>query len=186
MRRRRRSPRKRIWQKLGDEGVVIIDPATGTGNFVVNLLRRAHDRNRRNFEDFYKKRLFANEVMLMPYYIASLNIEHEYYQLTGRAVPFEGLCFVDTLDLARERQMSFFNEANTERVERQKAADINVIIGNPPYNVGQLNENDNNKNRKYDVIDKRIRRDLRQRFQTPLNKNQPSAMPMFKLFSLGG
>ncbi len=144
-------------KKLGDEGVVIIDPATGTGNFVVNLLRRAHQRNLREFEDFYRERLFANEVMLMPYYIASLNIEREYYELTGRAAPFEGLCFVDTLDLARERQMTFLTEANTERVERQKAADINVIIGNPPYNVGQLDENDNNKNRKYDVIDKRIR-----------------------------
>lgn len=144
-------------KKLGDEGVVVIDPATGTGNFVVNLLRRAYQHNFRQFEDFYKERLFANEVMLMPYYIASLNIEREYYDLTGRAAPFEGLCFVDTLDLARERQMTFLTEANTERVERQKAADINVIIGNPPYNVGQLNENDNNKNRKYDVIDKRIR-----------------------------
>ena len=144
-------------KKLGDEGVTVIDPCTGTGNFVVNILRRAHQRNLRQFEDFYKKRLFANEVMLMPYYIASLNIEHEYFELTGKREAFEGLCFVDTLDLARGRQMTFLTEANTERVERQKAADINVIIGNPPYNVGQLNENDNNKNRKYDVIDKRIR-----------------------------
>ena len=144
-------------KKLGDEGVVIIDPATGTGNFVVNLLRRAHKRNLREFENFYRERLFANEVLLMPYYIASLNIEHEYFQLTGKTQPFEGLCFVDTLDLARERQMTFLTEANTERVERQKNADINVIIGNPPYNVGQVNENDNNKNRAYDVIDKRIR-----------------------------
>ncbi|MCY4145452.1 MAG: N-6 DNA methylase [Chloroflexi bacterium] len=143
--------------KLGDEGVILIDPATGTGNFVINLLRRAHQRNLRNFERFYTERLFANEVMLMPYYIASLNIEREYYELAGRAAPFAGLCFVDTLDLARERQMTFLTEANTERVERQKAADINVIIGNPPYNVGQLNENDNNKNRKYDVVDGRIR-----------------------------
>ena len=143
--------------KLGDEGVTVIDPATGTGNFIVNILRRAYQRNTRNFEDFYKKRLFANEVMLMPYYIASLNIEHEYFELTGKKEAFEGLCFVDSLDLARNRQMTFLTEANTERVERQKNADINVIIGNPPYNVGQLNENDNNKNRKYDVIDKRIR-----------------------------
>ena len=144
-------------KKLGDEGVILIDPATGTGNFVVNLLRRASERNPRHFEDFYRHRLFANEVMLMPYYIASLNIEHQYYELTGAARPFSGLCFVDTLDLARGRQLTFFNEANTERVERQKAAEINVIIGNPPYNVGQINENDNNKNRKYDVIEKRIR-----------------------------
>ncbi len=149
--------RTEFGKKLGDEGIVIIDPATGTGNFVVNLLRRAYKRNLRQFEDFYRQRLFANEVMLMPYYIASLNIEREYYELTGKAAPFEGLCFVDTLDLARERQLTFFNEKNTERVERQKNADINVIIGNPPYNVGQVNENDNNKNRKYDVIDKRIR-----------------------------
>ena len=144
-------------KKLGDEGVTVIDPATGTGNFVVNLLRRTHKRNLRNFEDFYRERLFANEVMLMPYYIASLNIEHAYYELTGKTQPFEGLCFVDTLDLARERQLTFFNEKNTERVERQKAAHINVIIGNPPYNVGQMNESDNNKNRTYDVIDNRIR-----------------------------
>ena len=158
---------KEFGKKLGDEGVVIIDPATGTGNFVVNLLRRAHQRNLRNFEEFYRERLFANEVMLMPYYIASLNIEHEYYELTGRAQPFEGLCFVDTLDLARERQMTFLTEANTERVERQKNADINVIIGNPPYNVGQVNENDNNKNRKYDVIDTAHPRELIPKIQKP-------------------
>ena len=77
-------------KKLGDEGVVIIDPATGTGNFVVNLLRRAHKRNLRNFEEFYRERLFANEVMLMPYYIASLNIEHEFFELTGTRPTFRG------------------------------------------------------------------------------------------------
>ena len=66
---------------LGDESVLIIDPATGTGNFVVNLLRRAHSRNPRSFEDFYKHRIFANEVLFMPYYIASLNVEHEYVAL---------------------------------------------------------------------------------------------------------
>lgn len=150
-------------KKLGDEGVVVIDPATGTGNFVVNLLRRAYQRNLRNFEEFYQERLFANEVMLMPYYIASLNIEREYYELMGKVLPFEGLCFVDTLDLAsirdmdQQTQQSFLTEKNAERVERQRKADINVIIGNPPYNVGQLNENDNNKNRKYAVVDQRIR-----------------------------
>ena len=148
---------KEFGAKLGDEGVILIDPATGTGNFAVNLLRRAFERSPRNFEDFYKQRLFANEVMLMPYYIASLNIEHQYWELTGKAEAFPGLCFVDTLDLARNRQLTFFTQANAERVERQKDADINVIIGNPPYNVGQINENDNNKNRRYDVIEKRIR-----------------------------
>ena len=145
-------------KRLGDPGIVVIDPATGTGNFVVQLLRHVHANNNRQLRDFYCERLFANEVMLMPYYIASLNIEHCYHELAGGGrLAFEGLCFVDTLDLARERQLTYLTEANTARVNRQKAADINVIIGNPPYNVGQVNENDNNKNRKYDVIDKRIR-----------------------------
>ncbi len=72
--------------------------------------------------------------------------------------PFEGICFADTLELAeRRRQMSLFVEENTERVEREKDAQIMVVIGNPPYNVGQVNENDNNKNRRYPVIDGRIR-----------------------------
>ncbi len=145
-------------KKLGDDDVYIIDPATGTGNFVVNLLRCAYISNPRHFERFYREQLFANEVMLMPYYIASLNIEHEYYDLTGQYESFEGICFVDTLDLAEGTQMrfSFMTEENTARVERQKQAPITVIIGNPPYNVGQINENDNNKNRKYEVVDKRV------------------------------
>ncbi len=146
--------------RLGDEGVCVIDPCTGTGNFVVNLLGRVARENRRELENFYRERLFANEVMLMPYYIASLNIEHEYYRLSGRYEAFEGICFVDTLDLAEgdmPEMFTEFSERNSARVERQKAAKINVVIGNPPYNVGQLNENDNNKNRKYEVVDRRIR-----------------------------
>src|SRR5260221_13822729 len=140
---------------LGDEDVVILDPATGTGNFVVNMLRRA---NKADLPQLYRERLFANEIMLLPYYIAALNIEHAYYDLTGQYESFEGLCFVDTLDLAEGKQMSFsfMTEKNTERVERQKKAPITVIIGNPPYNVGQINENDNNKNRTYEIIDKRV------------------------------
>ncbi|MBN2304908.1 MAG: N-6 DNA methylase [Anaerolineae bacterium] len=139
---------------LGDDGVTVLDPCTGTGNFIVNLLRRIEPRH---LETAYKEQLFANEVMLLPYYIASLNIEHEYRDRTGKYQPFEGLCFVDTLDLAEGRQLPLFAEKNTARVDREKRAPITVIIGNPPYNVGQINENDNNKNRTYDVVDKRIR-----------------------------
>jgi predicted helicase len=146
-------------KSLWHEDVCIIDPATGTGNFIVNLLRRIKARRPDKLEDVYQNRLFANEVMLMPYYIASLNIEHEFMDLSGHYAPFEGLCFVDTLDLAEGEQMKFdfMTEKNTQRVERQKGAPITVIIGNPPYNVGQINENDNNKNRAYAVIDGRIR-----------------------------
>src|SRR6266487_4441804 len=138
---------------LSSEGVKILDPATGTGNFVVNILRRIH---RRDLKRKYHAELYANEIMLLPYYIASLNIEHAYYDLTGEYEPFEGICFTDTLDLAESQQLALFAEQNTERVQRQKDAEITVIIGNPPYNVGQRNENENNKNRKYPVVDKRI------------------------------
>ena len=142
-------------KKLGDPGVNILDPCTGTGNFIVNLIGRIP---KRDLPRMYREQLFANEVMLMPYYIAALNIEHAYYERTGEYEPFEGLCFVDTLDLAeaKQRTFGFMTERNTERVQRQKETPITVVIGNPPYNVGQLNENDNNKNRKYDVVDKRI------------------------------
>jgi len=88
-----------------------------------------------------------------------LNIEHAFFEQTGTYEPFEGLCFVDTLDMAQHAQseLGFMTARNTERVERQRSAPITVVIGNPPYNMGQASENDNNKNRKYDVIDKRIR-----------------------------
>ena len=140
---------------LASPGVNVLDPCTGTGNFIVNLLRRVEPRD---LPGVYRGRLFANEVMLLPYYIAAQNIEHEYYELTGTYEPFGGLCFVDTLELAEAEQgvLSFMSEENTARVGRQKAAPITVVIGNPPYNVGQLNENDNNKNRKYKVIDRRV------------------------------
>jgi len=143
-------------KKLGDPGVHILDPCTGTGNFIVNLVGRIP---KRHLPRMYREQLFANEVMLMPYYIAALNIEHAYYEATGEYEPFEGLCFVDTLDLAEAKQgtFPFMTERNTERVRRQKDAPITVVIGNPPYNVGQLHENDNNKNRKYPVVDDRIK-----------------------------
>ncbi|MGH9689311.1 MAG: type ISP restriction/modification enzyme, partial [Candidatus Acidiferrales bacterium] len=146
---------KEFGKSLSSPDVYIIDPCTGTGNFIVNLLRRME---RRNLPRMYRQQMFANEVMLLPYYIAALNIEHAYYEITGGYEPFEGLCFVDTLDLAEGSQsrLGFMTEANTQRVARQKQAPITVVIGNPPYNVGQLDENDNNKNRKYAVIDRRV------------------------------
>ena len=142
---------------LSNTSVNILDPCTGTGNFIVNLLRRIP---KRDLKRMYTQQLFANEVMLLPYYIAALNIEHAYYERTGAYERFDGLCFVDTLDLAEEEdkpRLPIMTEENTARVERQKTAPITVIIGNPPYNVGQINENDNNKNRKYKVIEKQIR-----------------------------
>jgi predicted helicase len=143
-------------KKLGDRGVHILDPCTGTGNFIVNLLGRIP---KRHLPRMYREQLFANEVMLMPYYIAALNIEHAYCEKTGEYEPFEGLCFVDTLDLAEAAQKTFgfMAERNIERVQRQKGAPITVVIGNPPYNQGQQDENDRNKNRRYRVVEERLR-----------------------------
>ena len=139
---------------LSAPGVKILDPCTGTGNFLVNLLK--HHISRRDMRRKYAEDLFANEIMLLPYYIASLNIEHEYYALTGEYAPFEGMCFADTLALAEGEQLAMFAEENAERTQREQDAPITVIIGNPPYNVGQQNENENNKNRRYKVVDGRI------------------------------
>src|SRR5271170_4343314 len=91
----------------------------------------------------------------------------------GQYQTFEGLCFVDTLDMAE--QPGLFAPENTQRVEREKNAAITVIIGNPPYNVGQKSENDNNQNRKYPVIDKRIR-DTYAKDSKATNKNALSDM----------
>jgi predicted helicase len=147
--------KKEFNKELGDPDVFILDPCTGTANFVVNLLRRIPPKK---LTQAYRNNLFANEIMLMPYYIAALNIEHAYYELAGKYEPFEGLCFVDTLDLAEHKQngFDFFVQKNTERVERQKKSPITVVIGNPPYNVGQMVHNEQNKNRPYDKIDGRI------------------------------
>ena len=140
-------------RSLADEGVHIIDPFVGTGNFIVRMMREIP---RTALERKYGSELHCNEVMLLPYYIASMNIEHEYYDATEKYEPFAGICLVDTFDLAEDRQLPLFAPENTQRVESQKETPMFVVIGNPPYNVGQVNENDNNKNRKYSTIDKRV------------------------------
>ena len=137
-----------------DAGVHIIDPFVGTGNFIVRMMREIR---KTALADKYASELHCNEVMLLPYYIASMNIEHEFYEATGRYQPFEGLCLVDTFELAEARQLALFTAENTARVDRQKRTDMFVIVGNPPYNAGQVNENDNNKNRKYETMDARVR-----------------------------
>ena len=141
---------------LGDSSVHVIDPFVGTGNFIVNILRRLP---KTRLEDKYQYELHCNEVMLLPYYVATINIEHTFWEKTGRYEAFPGICLVDTFETAEKAQteFGFFNLQNTERVKRQKAAPIFVVLGNPPYNAHQLNENDNNKNRKYEVVDSRVR-----------------------------
>ena len=143
-------------RSLSDTGVNIIDPFVGTGNFIVRIMQELDPIALERKYTADPPELQCNEVMLLPYYIASLNIEHEFYTATNRYVPYEGLCLVDTFEMAEDRQMRLFTAANTERVKKQKESEMFVVIGNPPYNVGQVNENDNNKNRKYVTMDKLI------------------------------
>ena len=143
-------------RSLSDSGVHIIDPFVGTGNFIVRIMREIQ---KTALEEKYQSELHCNEVMLLPYYIAAMNIEHDFFEATGGYQPFEGICLVDTFELAEDThyyETSLFTEENTRRVEDQKKAPMFVIIGNPPYNVGQINENDNNKNRKYPTMDARV------------------------------
>ena len=137
-------------RSISDTGVHIIDPFVGTGNFIVRLMQ---DIQGTALEEKYRHELHCNEILLLPYYIACMNIEHEYFQRTHTYLPFEGIALADTFELLEERQMKLFTQENTERVERQKEADMFVVIGNPPYNAWQVNDSDNNRNRKYETMD---------------------------------
>ena len=140
-------------RSLSDSGVHLIDPFVGTGNFIVRLIQEI---DKTALKAKYSDELHCNEVLLMPYYIASMNIEHEFYVATKQYQPFDNLCLVDTFDLTAERQLSMFAPENTRRVERQKQTEMFVVIGNPPYNARQMDENDANRNRRYPELDKQI------------------------------
>ncbi len=148
-------------KSLADTGVHIIDPFVGTGNFIVRLMQ---DIPGIALDKKYKGELHCNEVMLLPYYIASMNIEHAYYEKMGRYEPFKHICFVDTFDTFglmdvpnQTGHFAFLTAENTLRVEEQKDTPMFVVIGNPPYNASQANENDNNKNRPHEAVDNRVR-----------------------------
>ena len=141
-------------KSLVDKGVHILDPFVGTGNFIIRVMREIAEIQKSALPYKYEHELHCNEVMLLPYYIASMNIEHEYFEQAGEYKSFEGICLVDTFEDQNIQQLDLFSPENMKRVEKQRQSDIFVIIGNPPYNAGQLNENDNNKNRKYTTKDK--------------------------------
>ncbi len=174
------SLQKDFGKSLASEGVHILDPFVGTGNFILRVIREIHEQNPRVLRHKYQHELHCNELMILPYYIACLNIEHIYYELTGEYLAFPGICLVDTFELAEDRQMGMFTSQNTDRVQKQKESPIFVVIGNPPYNAGQVNENDNNKNRKYPVMDKRVL-DTYAKASTSTNKNALSD-PYVKAF----
>jgi predicted helicase len=150
---------------LDDRQVEILDPATGTGTFIVELLEHFRG-NREKLAYKYREELHANEVAILPYYVANLNIEATYHAITGQFAEFPGLVFVDTLDNVdalgiysghQHDLLGAIADENAERIKRQNRRKISVIIGNPPYNANQQSENENNKNRRYGRVDQRIR-----------------------------
>ncbi|ALB40234.1 DNA methyltransferase [Anabaena sp. WA102] len=145
---------KHFGKLLADKDVEILDPATGTGTFITELIDYLP---KQSLEHKYKHEIHCNEVAILPYYIANLNIEYTYKQKMGVYEEFENICFVDTLDNTSfaGKQMDLFamSVENTARIKRQNDRTISVIIGNPPYNANQQNENDNNRNRSYTAID---------------------------------
>jgi predicted helicase len=143
--------KKEFGRSLADKNVHILDPFVGTGNFITRVMRQIAETDKGALPYKYEHELHCNEVMLLPYYIASMNIEHEYLAQTGDYRPFDGICLVDTFDI--RRQTETFAEENTRRIAEQNDCGIFVVIGNPPYNAWQITENDNNKNLKYPHLD---------------------------------
>ncbi len=163
---------KEFNKKITDKNINIIDPFTGTGTFITRLLQsgliKPEDLKRK-----YKKELFANEIVLLAYYIASVNIENIYHSLlpeNSNYETFDGICLTDTFqlyetneeriddDLSRNNIANHLikEEENSERIKRQKKSPITIVIGNPPYSKGQKSGNDNNQNQHYPKLEKRI------------------------------
>lgn len=150
-----------IKEGIGAEGVRILDPFTGTGTFIVRAIQSGLIK-RSALPHKYKHELFASEIVLLAYYIACINIEVAYHGAVGQEdyEPFEGICLTDTFMMhensAADEDMFPQFEDNGERLKRLCQQDIRVIIGNPPYSVGQKSANDNNQNTKYPKLDARI------------------------------
>ena len=144
-------------QTLGSKGVHILDPFTGTGTFITRLLQSGLI-SPEQLPYKYQHEIHANEIVLLAYYIAAINIEAAYHGIVGGDYqPFEGICLTDTFQLyEKEDLVDALLVQNSARRKRQKKLDIRVIIGNPPYSSGQTSANDNNQNVAYPYLDRRI------------------------------
>ncbi|EMF0071036.1 DEAD/DEAH box helicase, partial [Enterococcus hirae] len=157
--------KKHFGKAIEDEGVHILDPFTGTGTFIVRTLHYLKDKlangeiTLADITRKYMQELHANEIVLLSYYIAAINIESTFAEMNHEEYkPFEGIVLTDTFESTEQEDMlddSFFG-TNDERLKRQQKAPITAIIGNPPYSKGQSNENDNNKNIDYPKLFKSI------------------------------
>ncbi|EJO34851.1 methyltransferase domain protein [Acinetobacter radioresistens WC-A-157] len=151
-------------KSFADEGVHVLDPFTGTGTFISRLLQSGLIPSDKLVYK-YKNEIHANELVLLAYYIAAINIEAVYHsQIIDDYTPFEGICLTDTFQMyEKEDLVDQVLVDNSARRKRQKSLDIQVIIGNPPYSVGQESANDNNANLKYPLLDEKIRQTYAER-----------------------
>jgi predicted helicase len=152
---------KHFGKTLADKNVEILDPATGTGTFITSIIDHIP---KQNLAYKYQNEIHANEVAILPYYVANLNIEFTFKQKMCYYEEFKNICFVDTLDntdalayIGKQHSLFGLSSENSDRIKRQNNKKISIIIGNPPYNANQANENENNKNREYPKIDRRIK-----------------------------
>ena len=151
---------KEFGRSISDEKVNVIDPFTGTGTFITRLLQSGIIKPE-DLERKYKHEIFANEIVLLAYYIASVNIENAFHDLSGNEIyePFGGICLTDTFQLYENGEQKLDDKVfgeNSERVNEQKKQPITVIVGNPPYSIGQESANDNAQNQEYKKLEKRI------------------------------
>jgi predicted helicase len=164
--------RKHFGQALGNEGVHVLDPFSGTGTFPARLIQSGligKDDLPRKFAH----ELHANEIVLLAYYIATVNIETAYHGVMGKYLPFDGMVLTDTFQMTEDSDLvdKVVLPENNARVERQLAEPIRVIVGNPPYSAQQDSENDNNKNLDYPTLDDRIRQTYVAHSSAKLAKN---------------
>ena len=148
-------------RSISDENVHILDPFTGTGTFITRLLQSGLIKDK-DLKRKYEKELHANEILLLPYYIASVNIENSFNELFkgGIFIPFNGICLTDTFQLGEtdesEELFSSIFPQNSERVIAQKKAPLRIIIGNPPYSAAAKIADTNTQNQHYDKLEQRI------------------------------
>ena len=164
-------------RSLSDENVHILDPFTGTGTFITRLLQSGLI-SREALERKYGREIHANEIVLMAYYIASVNIENVFHDLMGPNTeyrPFGGICLTDTFQLGEEAaDENLYSEqfpTNSRRVIEQKKRRITVIVGNPPYSIGQKSANDNAQNESYPTLESRIENTYVAQSEAALNKS---------------
>ena len=159
-------------QELGDKNVHILDPFTGTGTFITRLLQSGLI-TKEKLPYKFQNEIHANEIVLLAYYIAAINIESTFHQITKENYqPFNGICLTDTFSLFTKKDLvSNVLVDNSKRRKKQKELDIRIIIGNPPYSAGQTSENDNNKKVAYPKLDERIAETYAKFSKATLQKN---------------